>query len=208
CYALLCHGHDGTLAINVLPAAERVVCNNTMNLALNRAEEYRGSGRHLIVRHRGDLGTRLAGAQKALAAVSRRFSWYQEEVDALARVSLSATQVTDYFEGFYPTKVKPAGIDGAAALEAALAQAADKSAFMADLLDAHYAGTQRTADRNRKVLEALMDRFERRDVPGIEGTAWQALNAVTAHVDHDRNYRDAGTRMYGTVFGAGAEPKR
>src|SRR5262249_7894505 len=44
-YALLCMGHDGGMAVHILPTTVRVVCNNTLNLALGKADG------QLVVRH-------------------------------------------------------------------------------------------------------------------------------------------------------------
>jgi len=41
------------------------------------------------------------------------------------------------------------------------------------------------------------------DIPGVVGTRWGMLNAVTELVDHERG-RGADTRMTSAWFGAGA----
>jgi hypothetical protein len=46
-YVLLANSHDGSLALRVVPTSVRVVCQNTLNLALGRAGSTGVAIRHL-----------------------------------------------------------------------------------------------------------------------------------------------------------------
>ena len=61
-----------------------------------------------------------------------------------------------------------------------------------------------------KAYRRIMDLFNGRaigsDIPGVAGTRWAALNAVTEMVDHERG-RSANTRLESAWFGTGAALK-
>ena len=58
----------------------------------------------------------------------------------------------------------------------------------------------------RRVLELFNGRAIGSDIPGVSGTRWGMLNAVTELVDHERG-RSANTRMESAWFGTGAALK-
>ncbi len=66
------------------------------------------------------------------------------------------------------------------------------------------------AVETRSTLLRLFDEGIGHDSPGIKGTAWAALNAVTEYVDHARPTRGStGTNRLNTIwFGTGAQVKQ
>ena len=58
----------------------------------------------------------------------------------------------------------------------------------------------------RRVLELFNGRGIGSDIPGVMGTRWGMLNAVTELVDHERGRSD-NTRMESAWFGTGANLK-
>lgn len=68
-YLALQNSHDGKSAVTVMVTPVRVVCTNTLNLALERAQ------RTWSVRHVGDLDGRIAEARRALDLT---FSYVEE----------------------------------------------------------------------------------------------------------------------------------
>lgn len=184
-YALLCNGHDGSLAVHVMPTTVRVVCNNTLNLALSK-----GKARQLVIRHSDSMKGKVEQARKILGLVQQRVGSFQAEVDALARVSLNTTQVTDYFRSvlkIQPPKAKaaPQG-DNAALLDSILTQKEQSAGVVADLLDGYRELTARQEKANAALLEQVLENFHNKTntLPGIAGTAWAAYNAVSEYVDH------------------------
>ena len=59
-YVVFCNTHDGTGAVKVCMTNTRVVCNNTLNVAL------RGAKRSWSTRHMGDLSGKIWEAQHTL----------------------------------------------------------------------------------------------------------------------------------------------
>jgi len=96
-YVLLVNSHDGTMALRMIPTAIRVVCQNTLNLAL------RSAGREgLAIRHYASLEQRVAEARQKLGIITARFDAFDAELHAMLEGELTGKQVTRYFEGLVP----------------------------------------------------------------------------------------------------------
>jgi phage/plasmid-like protein (TIGR03299 family) len=199
-YALLCMGHDGGLAVHILPTTVRVLCNNTLNLALNQ-----DGGKELVVRHSQSLKGKMELARRHLGIIGKRVGEFQHEAQALARVSLKETELRGYAERFFPTKMKPNFSDGAALLEKIVDGQQDRSAVVRDLLAGHYAETEWIARRNQAILEQIIENHEN---DPARGTAWGAYNAVSEYADHQARYKSADSRLNSAWFGAGNELKQ
>ncbi|MCA9310234.1 MAG: DUF932 domain-containing protein [Phycisphaerales bacterium] len=96
-YLLVCNSHDGSRAFRVLRTAVRVVCNNTLTLALNI-----GEGTGLTLRHTAGSLDRIDEAQRVLGLATRQFDRMQTEMDLLASTRLSEAEVRDYFLTVWP----------------------------------------------------------------------------------------------------------
>ena len=67
-YVLLANSHDGTRALRMIPTTIRVVCPNTLNLALGRSAATDG----VTIFHNESLDRRVADAREKLGVISRR----------------------------------------------------------------------------------------------------------------------------------------
>src|SRR5262249_17114618 len=199
-YALLCNGHDGGLAVHILPTTTRVVCNNTLNLALDQS-----GGKELWIRHSHSLKGKVELAKRHLGIIGMRVGQFEKQAQALARVSMKGTEVSSYVEKFFPTKMKPNFSDGAALLESITNGQHARSDVVRDLLAGHYGETERIAKRNQGILEQIIDNFEN---DPARGTAWGAYNAVSEYADHQARYKSADSRLNSAWFGAGNELKQ
>jgi phage/plasmid-like protein (TIGR03299 family) len=200
-YALLCNGHDGGLAVHILPTTTRVVCNNTLNLALNQA-----GGKELVVRHSQSLKGKIELAKRHLGIIGQRVEQFQDEAQALARVLVATeARMRSYAERFFPTKRKPDFTDGAALLNTIVNGKQGSQEVVRDLLAGHFAETERIAKRNAGVLEQIQDNFER---DPARGTAWGAYNAVSQYVDHQAKYKTPENRLSSVWFGSGDDLKQ
>ena len=202
-YGLICMGHDGSMAIRVMPTTERVVCANTLNAAMTKADE-----RKLCIRHGLSMKGKVEAAKQCLGIVSKRIDTFAEEARGLAGRHMRGQEVREYYERFFPTQVKPtANVDGASLLDQVLSNSNEE--LVADLLAGHYAETERIAKRNAVILEHLLENFEDKSnsIPGMAGTAWAAFNGLSELVDH-KEYRSADARMHNVVFGSGDQLKQ
>jgi phage/plasmid-like protein (TIGR03299 family) len=77
-YMLLCNGHDGSLTLSGLPTSIRVVCSNTLRMALS-------SGANSMFRftHAGDMSDKLIQAREALSFFKETGTFFKENVNRL-----------------------------------------------------------------------------------------------------------------------------
>jgi phage/plasmid-like protein (TIGR03299 family) len=199
-YALLSMGHDGGMAVHTLPTTVRVVCDNTLNLALGKAD------RHLIVRHVQSLKGKMALARHHLGVIGQRVEKFADEAQLLSRVVVATEQrVRSYAEQFYPARTKPDFSDGKALLNQIMSRKHQNQDVVSDLLAAHYAESERTAKKNGVILDQIVDNFER---DPAKGTAWGAYNAVSQYVDHQAKYKTDENRLNSVWFGSGDDLKQ
>jgi phage/plasmid-like protein (TIGR03299 family) len=200
-YALLSNGHDGGMAVHILPTTVRVVCNNTLNLALGKAY-----GGELVVRHVHSLKGKIELAKRHLGIIGQRVEKFADEAQLLSRVLVASEQrLRSYAEQFYPARTKPDFSDGKALLNTIVNRKQQSQEVVRDLLAAHYAETERVAKRNAAILDQIVDNFER---DPARGTAWGAYNAVSQYVDHQANYKTPENRLNSVWFGSGDDLKQ
>ncbi len=92
-YILLTNSHDGSRALRMIPTTIRVVCANTLNLALGRSSATEG----LTVYHSECLEQRVTEARTKLGVITTRIDEFEQQVQALARRTMSRTALADYF---------------------------------------------------------------------------------------------------------------
>lgn len=97
-YILLTNAHDGTQALRMLPTTVRVVCQNTLNLALKNQT---GS---LSIVHTASLDARIEDARRKLGIIAQRMNHFGQEAEALARRKLTALELAEYFDSVLPTR--------------------------------------------------------------------------------------------------------
>jgi phage/plasmid-like protein (TIGR03299 family) len=99
-YILLVNSHDGTSSLRMIPTSIRVVCQNTLNLALGQA-----GIEGLSIRHHPNLDQRVAEARAKLGIVASRFDRFDEELHAMLAVTPTSSQVDDYFQAILPPAI-------------------------------------------------------------------------------------------------------
>src|SRR5262249_40233925 len=91
-YVLLANSHDGSMALRMIPTTVRVVCQNTLNLALRKS-----SVEGIRVYHSESLEARVREARLKLGIITKRLDRFGEEIQALARRQLTQQELTRYF---------------------------------------------------------------------------------------------------------------
>ena len=97
-YVLLVNSHDGSTALRMIPTTVRVVCQNTLNLALRRSSATEG----ITLRHRPKLEERVKEARTKLGVVAARFDAFDEELHAMIATTMSPAKVEAYFTALLP----------------------------------------------------------------------------------------------------------
>lgn len=95
-YICFTNTFDGTGSIQCLCTPIRIVCNNTLNLALSTAK------RKWSVRHLGDMKSKLYEAQKALGLINDYTKALQKEAAHLVEQKISDAEVEAMLDTMYP----------------------------------------------------------------------------------------------------------
>lgn len=95
-YLVFSNSHDGSAAVRVAVTPIRVVCNNTLNLALSTAK------RSWAMVHTGNIKDKIHEAQETLFMAENYMSKLGKEFEELKRQKLSERQVKEYIELLLP----------------------------------------------------------------------------------------------------------
>lgn len=95
-YICFTNTHDGTGAVRVCMTPVRVVCNNTLNMALS------GAIRNWSAIHSQNIGTKLAEARQTLELADQYLVRLDEEADRLANESMSEGEMRDTLKKMFP----------------------------------------------------------------------------------------------------------
>nr|WP_288546088.1 DUF932 domain-containing protein [uncultured Blautia sp.] len=95
-YLVFSNSHDGSAAVRVAVTPIRVVCNNTLNLALSTAK------RSWAMVHTGNIKSKIHEAQETLFMAENYMSKLGKEFEELKRQKLSERQVKEYIELLLP----------------------------------------------------------------------------------------------------------
>ena len=95
-YICFTNSHDGTGAVKVCMTPVRVVCNNTLNLALSTAK------RSWSARHMGNIDSKLEEARHTLGLANDYMKSLEEEADRLANIQVNDSQILKMFDELYP----------------------------------------------------------------------------------------------------------
>lgn len=96
-FLTFCHSHDGTMAHRLFLPTIRVVCANTLNMALNSSEAREG----FYARHTGNLEYKVDQAASILGFMNKRFELFEEQAKALAEVVCSVQQVEKFIRSTF-----------------------------------------------------------------------------------------------------------
>lgn len=172
-YLLLSTSFDGSTATIGQFTSVRVVCNNTLSLADRETAPSRVSITH---------GARFDASlmRDKLGLVVGGFDGMMDNYRKLARQSVNTAFVKGFLTNLFPPTKQLVKIPG---VEVKQEVWADSRAY-------------------KKVLELFDGQGMGSDLPGVSGTRWGLLNAVTQFIDHERGH-NADTRMTNAWFGDG-----
>lgn len=100
-YLVFMNSHDGTGAIKAAMTPIRVVCQNTLNLALSTAK------RSWSTNHVGDIKGKMEDARYTLLYADRYMAELGKAIDSLNRIKLSDRQVYEYIDSLFPLMENP-----------------------------------------------------------------------------------------------------
>ena len=176
-YLVFTNTHDGTGAVRVAITPVRVVCQNTLNVALKDAS------RHWSCAHMGDIQGKLDEARYTLQNANLYMKALEEEFGELKLKKVSENKVREMtdillkyeFESIYNKANKD--ID-------------NKIVTLKDIRD-----QQKYEEKlNRKRTDILDIYFDKPDLCDTEHTAFRFINAVSDYATHTTDHKN--TRNY------------
>lgn len=156
-WMLMCHGHDGSLALRVGFNPVRVVCANTLKMALGEGDGL------FVLRHTTGLAAGLVSIRNALAEQVRIFKGSAESWGFLASRRCSDGD----FDAFALRVFGRVTGEGEADVEASSPSASAGSRLLG-------------------VVKPLFEAGRGNDAPLVRGTWWAAYNAITEWLTHHR----------------------
>ena len=177
-YLLLTTSADGSFASEARETTVRVVCNNTLSMAVASIP-----GRHHVkINHRQVFDAAKIKSQLELGA--EHFAAFHELADTMSRIKVQAEAA----EEFLSTLLRPA--------------------MLTDDEDAQDTVARLRRPRGLDTMLALFDGAGLgADGKGSRGTAWGLLNAVTEYVDHHTSAKTESHRMDRAWYGSGNDLK-
>ncbi len=165
-YALFSNNHGGIKKAKILPTSVRVVCANTLSMALRGVRSD-----VLTLRHTAGIHDAIEDAKRTLGLAEAMGEEFADVAQQLGREQWSARQTEQFF-----------------------AQAYEKANGV--LIPTNPQNAQEERQQRRAVATvgewiALLH-GEKNQLPAMRGTAWAALNAVTEWSDHKRTVRVVG----------------
>ena len=94
-YLLLSNSHDGSSSVQVKFTPIRVVCQNTLTMALSQ-------GRSLRIAHTPSLPARMAAARESLGIIRERFAEIEAAFQRMAGVPVNHERLAQYVDRVFP----------------------------------------------------------------------------------------------------------
>lgn len=95
-FLCLTNGHDGFSSMKVCMTPVRVVCQNTLNMALS------GARRTWTVRHSGNIEAKIAEAQHTLGLAQDYMTRFSEEAEELYKIKVSPVEFKKLSNALFP----------------------------------------------------------------------------------------------------------
>ena len=180
-YLLLATSCDGTLATMAIPTSVRVVCNNTLAIALQGANAGTGAG-SIKVPHSTSFDAQAVKRQLGIAV--GQWDSFMYRMKTLAERKVKTHEAMNYFLKVI-CQTDQQGEGGGSGVPGLANERALKK--VQTLFEGHGRGAE---------LQAAKD------------TAWGLLSAVTEFVDHEKQARSQDNRLDSAWFGQGAALKQ
>ena len=184
-YLLLATSCDGSLATIAMPTTVRVVCNNTLSIAVNNSENA------VKVSHRSVFDAD-AVKQRLGVAVSH-WDQFMYEMKVLSERKVSTKEANAYFETLL-TQTTP--------------QSPDNTPSGLRLLKPSSTPIIPNERAYKKLQTMYGGQGRGAELTAAKNTAWGLLCAVTEFVDHERQARSTENRLDSAWFGNGAQMKQ
>lgn len=101
-YLLLANGHDGRYMLRCLFTSVRVVCQNTLNMAMGK-----DGADGIAIRHSGDMKDKVQEAQRVLGLARTSYAAYEDKGRILAGRQVNTAAWSDFLDELVPLPEPP-----------------------------------------------------------------------------------------------------
>lgn len=165
-YIMLATSHDGTLQVTAAVTPVRVVCQNTLNIAL------RGAENKYTVKHTKSSEYKMIDARETLGVTFKYMDRFEEEVTALFEEDMTSNEFDRLIAATFGDKPEEKlKDDGKVRNAAAVSRWENRRDELHDLLDGD-------------------------TLTGINETWWGGFNAIEEYFDYERSYRGDIENLY------------
>ena len=185
---LLATSLDGSMKTVAKPLATRVVCANTLAIAL------REGGKAVQISHRSVFDAQAV--KMALGVARESFDAFIKQAREMAETPIALDEALDVLRRVF------GGPAPKAITKPNLSWLGDLSKLTDTLLNEESEEDQRESRTSARVLELFAGAGMGADLSTSKGTRWGLFNAVTQHVDHEMS-RSQDTRLDSAWFGRG-----
>ena len=175
-YIVIAAGHDGGTPIMAFYTNVRVVCHNTLQLAIS------GAKNKISIRHTSSAQNRLNEAIRILARAEQNTPIVSAAYDRMARREVSKQEFFDYVGNIFCTPKEITALNNGEKADEVLSTR--KSNIIGDVLSFAQTGIGQ-------------------DLAG-PGSMWWAYNAVTGYYANEKQFKSADHRMDGLLWGSQA----
>ena len=177
-YLLICNSHDGTLSITAKFTNVRVVCNNTLQMALRQ-----GSG--VKVRHTINAQQRLQEAVRLMGMITDNTGINTDAYNKMAEFIISKEEMFNYFGNVFMTPAEISRVQSGE--KATQVLSTRKQNILTDVL----------SFANSGIGQSMA-------MKGGNHTLWSAYNAVTGYATRKR-FSSVDDRTNSLLFGSTAD---
>ncbi len=200
-YLLLVTSCDGSSSTIAKFVAERTVCNNTLTVGLAEG------GKSVKASHRSTFNPSAVKDQLGIARDG--FGRMVDDMQTLAKVRMADREAADFVRNL----LRPEEAAAKAAAEAAAVKAAGALNFAelmsraARIADVEPADVKRAPRGEADILRLFRGDAKGSSIPGVQGTAYAMLNAITEYVDHHASAKTDSHRMASAWLNGGDDLK-
>lgn len=188
-YFVITDNRNGKAAMNIMATPVRVVCQNTLSIAM------RGKNR-ISIQHSGDINAEMQWRVDAVKRAEQQGQGIITAMQGLAKIKITEKKLDKIMAALFKLPSAPASLDligsGIETLEA-----------KAETAKYQYENTLKGVDKAKVQILANYERLNDQ-YPTIAGTGWALYNGVTEYSTHQAGKSNL-VRAREDVFGKGLE---
>ena len=184
-FLLLSNSHDGRSSVQVKFTPVRVVCQNTLTMALEE-------GRTVRVQHHRNLEVGLEHAKDMLGIINARYAKIEKVFGEMAKVSMQSPRLDEYLGLVFPD---PAPLNE------------DEGGYKGSPARIRRDRALEQARFNRTESGRLLVEGRGNNEPAVRGTLWAAYNGIAEMIDHRQEGMNPDRHLRSIWFGQGYHTK-